>query len=98
MNADPNTVATAAAAFAGAFLTFLVGRISKNWDARGQAEAALLGIAPPIIAELNKHIAQLNEQIEALWKRDYECRRELEKAKQRIFVLERKIGPQLKET
>lgn len=85
---DTNTLTTIITAIGAAVITFAVARFGKSWDARGQAEAALMGIGPAIIQEQNKRIGNLTEQIEALWKRDRECREELADGNRRLRLLE----------
>lgn len=91
--AEVNLLASIGAIFLASVLTYLFSRFGKAADARGAAEAALMGLGPAIIQEQNKRIAQASAQIEALWKRDEECRRELRASAERIYILERKVGP-----
>lgn len=90
--ADPNVIALILGAASTAFAGYLATRTIKRGDARAEAEAALIGIGPKIIEQQNARIETLTKQMEALWDREHECQRELAFAKNRIEILERKVG------
>ena len=54
-----------------------IAMVAKRFDARGQAEAALIGIGPQIIREQNTRIDQLSSQIDDIYRREQECQRDL---------------------
>lgn len=78
-------------------VTIGITRWGKNLDARGLAEAALIGIGPQIIAQQNTRIDSLSRQCDDCWRREKECRDELDRQKtsmsaalDRISALERR--------
>jgi uncharacterized coiled-coil protein SlyX len=87
-------------------MTLLVTRYGKHHDARGLAEAELLGIGPKIIKEQNDRIASQRDEIDGLWKelqrvveRERKCQSDLieclfqlRSAQQRIIALEKRLG------
>jgi septal ring factor EnvC (AmiA/AmiB activator) len=98
---DGNALAVLGAAIiAGAFSIFVTLR-----SGRVAAEAALLGMPGPIIAEQNKRIANLQDDINTLWnqlqdmyKREQQCQDELREYRhqnrdlmQKVVVLENKV-------
>lgn len=89
---DNNLVAGGIAALVASTITFLFARYGKGLDAREQAEAALMGIGPAIIAEQNKRIAQLSDDIAAIWEREHDCRVQLNEAQKRIDMLEHRMN------
>lgn len=89
--ADPNFIALAVGGVVTTITGILIARASKQSDARAQAEAALIGLGPQIIAQQNARIDALTTQIDAIWKRELECRRELDLAKRRIESLENHV-------
>lgn len=92
MIADPNFLASGLAIIATGIVTYLITRFGKAADARGLAEAALVGIGPIIIEGQNKRISELTNQVDMLWTRDSECREKLAAAAARILVLEQKTA------
>lgn len=85
-----NLVTSLAALVFGGAVSFTIARMSKNSDARGAAEAALIGIGPAIITEQNRRIEILNKEVARLWsewrkaiEREQECRRRLDALEQR---------------
>lgn len=91
--AEINALTSVATLILGSLITYALTRLGKAADARVAADAAVMGIVPPIIEQQNKRITQLTEEVERLWERDRECRRELDEANDRILILERKVGP-----
>lgn len=77
------------AALGSGVIMFIVARATKNFDARGQAEAALIGIGPKIIEEQNKRIDSLTKSIDTLWAAERKCQTDLATALNRIAALER---------
>lgn len=66
-------------------ITFFISRMSKGYDARGAAEAALIGTGPAIIIEQNKRIAALTADSSRLWtqiqdgyERERKCHNEIQ--------------------
>ena len=64
---EGNWWAAILAAIGSGLVTFWISRLSKSYDARGAAEAALIGTGPAIIIEQNKRIAALNADTAKLW-------------------------------
>lgn len=89
--ADANVIATVVGVVATAFTGFLATRMLKRTDARAEAEAALIGLGPKIIDQQNVRIDQLSREVDAIWRRERECMKELDEAKVRIALLERKV-------
>lgn len=103
---ESNLWATILAVFGTGVVTFVVTRLSKGHDARGQAEAALIGTGPTIIAEQNRRISGMQKDLDRMWvelqemaKRERKCRDdlaetrfELKGAQQAIIALEYKLG------
>lgn len=65
-------------------VTITITRWGKNLDARGLAEAALIGIGPQIITAQNIRIDALSRQCDDCWKREKECRDELDRQKREM--------------
>jgi hypothetical protein len=64
---------------------------ARRFDARGQAEAALIGIGPQIIVAQNVRIDALSRQVEDVYKREQDCQRQLSDANHKIAESERRI-------
>ena len=62
-----NLWATIGSIVATAVVTYLISRATRNFDARGQAEAALIGIGPKIIEEQNRRISDLSAENARMW-------------------------------
>lgn len=73
-------------------VTITITRWGKNLDARGLAEAALIGIGPQIIAQQNTRIDMLSRQCDDCWKREKECREELDRQKTRMHDALKRIS------
>lgn len=94
MTADPNWSALVVGAATTAAVGYVVARLSKHHDARGLAEAELIGAGPKIIEQQNKRIDAMQGEITRLWgearaaygrendalTRERECRDELSEA------------------
>ena len=70
---------------------FLVVWYGRRFDARGQAEAALMGIGPVIIQEQNKRIDELSRANDDLWRREHQCQRDLSELRSRMERVERRL-------
>lgn len=93
-----------AAGIAGTF-SFIIAIKGKTHDARVLAEAALLAMPAPIIAEQNKRIADMQEDQNKLWtqlqdmyKREQQCQDDLREYRHqnrdlmmKVTILESKI-------
>lgn len=97
---DANLIAGLGGIALTGVVTYIVARGNKQFDARAQAEAALIGIGPQIIREQNTRIDALYKQCSDCWERERECREELGKqmtqlgaALLRITALEQRDGP-----
>lgn len=66
---DPaNIIATAVGALFVGVLGYLFKLAGRGHDSRAAAEAALIGISPPIIVALNDRVEQLENRNSELWK------------------------------
>lgn len=88
---DSNWWAVILAAVATGTVTYIVGRLSKNYDARGAAEAALIGTGPTIIAEQNRRIQSIQEDNGRLWRqiqeghdRERKCQEEIGELREQV--------------
>lgn len=95
---DPNIVALIVAPILTGVIGYIVARASKGQDVRSAAEAALIGMPGPIIAEQNVRIDALTKEVARLWselrhavEREQECRNQLRRQADRISDLERRI-------
>lgn len=86
---DSNLWSAIGAAAGTGLITYFVNRSTRNFDARGQAEAALIGIGPKIIEEQNKRIDSLTKSLDLLWAAERKCQVDLGAALARIAALER---------
>lgn len=93
---SPNWWATFTAALGTGIVGYFFAVLTKKYDARGQYEAALIGIGPQIIETQNRRIAELEEEVRQT-RRD--CQREMRErdadCHRRIAALEatiRRIG------
>jgi len=105
MAVDSNAWPTVLALVGTGVVSLLIGRISKGFDARGAAEAALIGTGPAIITEMNRQNGLLQAEITRLWTqareysdREQKCRQELAECQfnlrsmeQRVIALEHKL-------
>lgn len=78
--------------------TWAVMRSSKVFDARSAAEAALWAATAPIISEQNRRIAEMQTEIDRLWKnvrdthdKEQECRDELRNLRNENHDLQTKM-------
>ncbi len=99
---DANALALIGAAVVAGVFSLIVATRSG----RVSAEAALLGMPGPIIAEQNKRIASLQDDIDKLWdqlqamyKREQECQDEVREYRhtnrellQKVVILEAKVA------
>jgi peptidoglycan hydrolase CwlO-like protein len=74
---EANWWAATLAAIASGVVSYWISRLSKTYDARGAAEAALIGSGPTIIAEQNRRISELWDQMQAGHKRERKCQEEV---------------------
>lgn len=89
--------AVVAATITGVF-AWAVNRLSKGYDARGAAEAALIGTGPVIIAEQNLRINGLQTEMSRLWDqlrealdREQRCQRDLAECMFKLKDVEQKM-------
>lgn len=68
--------------------------MSKNFDARGAAEAALIQMPGPIIIEQNRRIAALTEGFERQWQQIQEGHERERKCQEEINTLQDQIRDQ----
>ncbi len=85
---DANWWAATLAAIASGLVSFFITRLSKNSDARGAAEAALIGTGPTIIAEQNRRIQAIQEDNSNLWRQIQEGHERERKCQDEINVLQ----------
>lgn len=95
--ADYNIIAAVGGGIVTVLAGYTVFRLSKAFDARSQAEAALIGIGPQIIKEQNDRIDRLNvriddqsKTIDTLWTRERECREELTACRDEMGAIDRR--------
>lgn len=89
--AENNWWAAALAAIPTGIISYLVARSTKVYDARGAAEAALIGAGPTIIAEQNRRIEAIQNDNGRLWKqiqegytRERQCQENMGKLQMQI--------------
>lgn len=87
---ETNVLASIGGILLTGIITYGISRLSRASDARGNYEATLLRISPEIIKEQNRRIDELSQQWREMWRREQECRRDLDSALQRIAALEAK--------
>lgn len=92
--AEANWWAAALAAIGSGLITFWISRLSKSYDARGAAEAALIGTGPAIIIEQNKRIAALTADSHRLWTQIQEGYERERRCRDEIQVLQGQMGEQ----
>lgn len=97
--ADVNLISIAVGAIATTIAGVVVARAAKNSDARATAEAALWNNQPTIMAEQNRQITGLREEVDRIWHelqetyaRERKCRDDLAECNRRIIALEAKLG------
>jgi len=97
----PNIEALLWAGGVSLIVGILTALFGKRFDARGQAEAALMNAGPSIIKEqseqirdLNNRIDQIRGEFDKLWRREHECREDLADAIRRLADVERRILPE----
>lgn len=78
---NANVMATVASSVITGAIGFLVARMHRGLDVRGQAEAALWAASPQIIESLRG-------EIDRLWERERACQKDLEECRRRITALE----------
>lgn len=102
----PNVGSALIGALSAASLGYLFSRLSKRFDARTAAEAALLGTGPAIIKEQIARITELERNYTLLWDKLGEaltreiqcqndlaaCRREHQQLALRVGALEGRLG------
>lgn len=98
MDVSVNAISPVIAALVTAFLTYGLTRVSKGNDARIAAETALANAAPGIIAEQNKRITGLQEEMDRLWTqlhevyaRERECQDQLRDYRHQVRDMEQKV-------
>ena len=91
---DANWLALGGAAIASGVVTWWVSRLSKMYDARGAAEAALIGSGPTIIAEQNRRIQAIQDDNNRLWKQVQEGYERERKCQNEINVLQGQVSEQ----
>ena len=77
---DPNILSLIGSGVVTVTSGILLARYSAKNNARERAEAILLGMPVGIIAEQNKRIDNLSEQLERLFEREQECQEQLRAA------------------
>ena len=91
---EVNWWAAGLAAVASGVVSWWISRVSKIYDARGAAEAALIGSGPTIIAEQNKRIQAIQEDNGHLWKQIQEGHERERKCQVEINVLQTEVSEQ----
>lgn len=89
---EGNWWAAILAAVASGVVSYWIARISKAYDARGAAEAALIGSGPTIIAEQNRRMGEMQTEINRLWHEVQLAHKREQKCMQRVSVLEARLG------
>lgn len=90
---NANIISAITALLVGGVVTYGVGRLGKGHDARAAAEAALIGIGPTIIAEQNRRIGAMNDDVQRMWGQLRESFAREQECLSRLNALERMLKP-----
>ena len=91
---EVNWWAAGLAAVASGVVSWWISRVSKIYDARGAAEAALIGSGPTIIAEQNRRIEAIQEDNGRLWRQVQEGYERERKCQSEINTLQAEVSEQ----
>lgn len=91
---EGNVWAAILAAVGTGLVSFFISRLSKNYDARGAAEAALIGSGPTIIAEQNRRIQAIQDDNGRLWRQVQEGHERERKCQNEIQALQDQVREQ----
>jgi septal ring factor EnvC (AmiA/AmiB activator) len=91
---EANWWAAALAAIASGIVSWWISRLSKSFDARGAAEAALIGTGPTIIAEQNRRIQAIQEDNGRLWQQVQEGHVREQKCQEEVNTLQEQVRDQ----